>query len=617
MALSSNSKTNDRGRSLRHKLLVIQALVIGLPIVIITYVYFSTNIRLNISQLLILALTLILILAGLISLRHVMDRFTMVTNLIKNTEGSDKFLIEMQKDTTELHDIIASFNSLMTNFEETTQELRRRIFELFAIKELNEIASKSLNVNKLLNALLEKAMDVTKSEIGSVFLVNSEKRLFRVVASKGLESGLQVGSYIDFNKSPVSKVVSSKKTLLVQNIEANSGTIKPEDAQNGPTSYLSTPIFARDHLIAVLNLSSWGENQTYDSADNQILSIMIGEIGFALENALLHSKIEQNARKLKKRTLELTKTNDELVKEINDRKQAEKALLGAHDELEKRVMERTDELAKANEELLTEIAEAMIEIADRAKKEKRLRLAKETAEAANLAKTQFLANVSHELRTPLNSIIGFSEILKVETYGKLNEKQAKHTKNIVNSGRHLLNLINEILDLTKIDSGHAKLELLKFDIPTVLNEALDTIKTLADKKDINLSVETEQGVSTITADQVKFRQILFNLLSNGIKFTPEGKDVKVTARILGSKNEKAQPEIEISVIDNGIGVKPEDQERIFNAFEQADSSFTKHFEGTGLGLALTKKLVELHGGRIWVESEGKGKGSTFTFTLPA
>ena len=234
-----------------------------------------------------------------------------------------------------------------------------------------------------------------------------------------------------------------------------------------------------------------------------------------------------------------------------------------------------------------------------------------------MAKTQFLANVNHELRTPLNSIIGFSEILKAETYGKLNEKQAKHTKNIVNSGRHLLNLINEILDLTKIDSGHAKLELLKFDIPTVLNEALDTIKTLADKKDINLSVEIEQGVSTITADQVKFRQILFNLLSNGIKFTPEGKDVKVTARILGSKNEKAQPEIEISVIDNGIGVKPEDQERIFIAFEQADSSFTKHFEGTGLGLALTKKLVELHGGRIWVESEGKGKGSTFTFTLPA
>ena len=168
----------------------------------------------------------------------------------------------------------------------------------------------------------------------------------------------------------------------------------------------------------------------------------------------------------------------------------------------------------------------------------------------------------------------------------------------------------------RLENWKSEGDLSAFNLACVA-EALDTVKTLADKKDINLSVGIQQGVSTITADQVKFRQILFNLLSNGIKFTPEGKDVKVTVRILGLENEEAQSEIEISVIDNGIGVKPEDQERIFNVFEQADSSFTKHFEGTGLGLALTKKLVELHGGRIWVESEGIGKGSTFTFTLPA
>ena len=220
MALLRSRKTDGEGMGLKNKLLMIQTLVIGLPLLIVIYSIYSTGrFQLNISQMLIFALTLVLILAGLMVLRQIFDKFLAVTNIINKKEGSDQLLIEMQKDTTELHDISVSFSTLMKNFEESTEELKRRVFELFAIKELNEIASKSLDFRELLNALLEKAMAVTKSEIGSVFMVDSKRERFRVVASKGLQSGPQEGSYINFDKSSVRQVVSSKKPLLVQNLD--------------------------------------------------------------------------------------------------------------------------------------------------------------------------------------------------------------------------------------------------------------------------------------------------------------------------------------------------------------------------------------------------------------
>jgi len=611
MSLLRSRKTNDEGMGLKNKLLMIQTLVIGLPFLIVVYSIYSTGrFQLNMSQMLIFALTLVLILAGLMVLRQIFDKFLAVTNIINKKEGSDQLLIEMQKDTTELHDISVSFSTLMKNFEESTEELKRRVFELFAIKELNEIASKSLDFRELLNALLEKAMAVTKSEIGSVFMVDAKRERFRVVASKGLQSGPQEGSYINFDKSSVRQVVSSKKPLLVQNLDIDPKTLNTADPQYKPPSFLCMPIFARKQLIAVLILSTWRDKQVSDSTDEQILSIMIGEIGFALENALLHSKIERHAKRLQNRTLELTNANSQLHQEITERERAEKALKKAHDELETRVQERTAELAKANKEM-------QLEIAERIRTEEKLKIAKETAEAANVAKSQFLANMSHELRTPLNSIIGFSENMEKGGYGELNEKQSKKVNNILLSGRHLLNLINEILDISVAESGHQKLELSQFDISSLLENTLNIVKTFADKKDVDLSLEIEQGLSTITADQVKFKQILLNLLSNSIKFSPEGKEVNVSARTVDPQDGEKQPTIEISVTDYGVGIKPDDQIRIFDAFVQADSSLGRQFEGTGLGLALTKKFVELHGGQIWVESEGEGKGSIFTFTIPA
>jgi signal transduction histidine kinase/HAMP domain-containing protein len=229
-------------------------------------------------------------------------------------------------------------------------------------------------------------------------------------------------------------------------------------------------------------------------------------------------------------------------------------------------------------------------------------------EVANRHKSEFLANMSHELRTPLNAIIGFSEVLVDKMFGQLNEKQEEYLRDIYSSGRHLLSLINDILDLSKIEAGRMELEITTFDLPQAIENALTLVRGRADAHAIRLEVAADQRLGDFIGDERKFKQILLNLLTNAIKFTPEGGCVGVAATI-------ANGSIEVSVSDTGIGIAPEDQALIFDEFRQASTDHAGRREGTGLGLALTKRFVELHGGQMWVKSE-VGRGSTFTFTLP-
>jgi signal transduction histidine kinase len=213
-------------------------------------------------------------------------------------------------------------------------------------------------------------------------------------------------------------------------------------------------------------------------------------------------------------------------------------------------------------------------------------------EAASRHKSEFLANMSHELRTPLNAILGFSEVLAERMFGEVNEKQAEYLQDILSSGRHLLSLINDILDLAKVEAGRLELELGRFHLPTALDNALTLLRERATRHGITLTQSVDERLADILADERKVKQILLNLLSNAVKFTPEGGRVTLTAAV-------ADGAVTIAVSDTGVGIAPEDQAAIFEEFRQVGWDDARKQEGTGLGLTLAKKFVELHGGRIW------------------
>ena len=279
-----------------------------------------------------------------------------------------------------------------------------------------------------------------------------------------------------------------------------------------------------------------------------------------------------------------------IAKDITELKQAGQKLLELNEELqqlnlslEQKVKDRTSELEIATDE----------------------------AKVANQSKSDFLASMSHELRTPLNAVIGFSQILQEQYFGKLNEKQVEYVADIHESGQHLLSLINDILDLSKIEAGKMELELSDVKIKELIENSLVMIKEKALVHGIRLDIHCSKELEglKILADGRKLKQVMFNLLSNAAKFTPDGGSITI-------KGLKEGELLNISVEDTGIGLAPGDQEKVFGEFYQVRGSMTDKTPGTGLGLPLTRSIIEMHKGRIWVESDGANKGSRFTFNLP-
>ena len=291
---------------------------------------------------------------------------------------------------------------------------------------------------------------------------------------------------------------------------------------------------------------------------------------------------------------------EDLDREVQQRHRAERALKKAFDELEMRVKQRTIDLENAKLE----------------------------AESANRSKSEILANMSHELLSPLNHIIGFTELIVGEKIGEINDMQKEYLDDVLGSSHHLLMLINDILDLSKVESGKLELMLSKVDVQVMLNNCVTMFKEKAMKQGIELVLETQHAPAEVLADEIKMKQIIYNLLSNAFKFTPDAGRIRVHAsRINGTTmnglkpmnsriNDTECPAWAIAVSDSGIGISQKDQERIFNPFEQVVKNGKTRQEGTGLGLALTRRIVELHGGTIQAHSDGPNQGATFTIVLP-
>lgn len=260
-----------------------------------------------------------------------------------------------------------------------------------------------------------------------------------------------------------------------------------------------------------------------------------------------------------------------------------------------------------------------------------LQTARKIAEAANRSKSTFLANMSHELRTPLNAVIGFSDVLLAESFGPLNEKQQEYLGYVFQSSRHLLDLINDILDLSKIEANKMELRLKDTSMESVLSSSHIMLKEIAHSRKVKIDIEIAPSAKkTIKADERILKQVMFNLLSNAVKFSPTGGHVTVMAtgdvsrdqlpqvalKLLGDKPDCAAAYLMVSITDNGIGLLQEDLERIFKPFEQSDNTITREFEGTGLGLTLCREFLALHSGTVWAESAGQGQGSIFRLILP-
>ncbi len=441
--------------------------------------------------------------------------------------------------------------------------LAARSQQLEAVRAVTAEITQELQLPTLLALINQRATQLVGAVSGTLFLWDETAQLLIPKAWYGQGDWLRNVRF-RLGEGVAGQVAERRESLAINDYRAHPDAHPTVLARSGLTAVIGQPLVYGNRLLGVITANHEQPGTHFGEEERQLLALFAGQAAIAIENARLYDAVRLHAS-----------------------------------QLEQRVQARTVELQVANAQLRN----------------------------ASRNKSEFLANMSHEIRTPLNSIIGFSELLLAQTVGDLNSKQARFLKNVHHSGQHLLQLINDILDLSKVEAGKFVLQPEQLRVSGVLEDILVLARGLANKKSQTILAEIAPDLPPLTADLVRLKQILFNLVSNAVKFTPDHGTITVRAQrapipagfeLGDSSSPQAEPRsgIQISVQDTGAGIRPADLPKLFGEFVQLETTQAQHHEGTGLGLALTKRLVELHGGRVYATSAGEGQGSTFAVQLP-
>ncbi len=442
------------------------------------------------------------------------------------------------------------------------EQLQKRVDEQITLNKISNAVTSTLELQKTLTIITDETTRLLEVDATSVVLLDAEQGDLIFAAASGVASDFVLGKRLSLGQGILGWVAANGEPVLVPNVKRDERHFEDFDDESGfqAQSILSVPLQTKGQTIGAIEAIN-KLTGPFDEDDLRLLTLLSGPLASAIENAKLYEKAQQ---------------------EIAHRTEAESALESERALLARRVEERTADLSAANAEL---------------------------ARAARM-KDEFLASISHELRTPLNAILGISEALQEEVYGSLNDDQFQSLHSIEESGRHLLSLINDILDLSKMEAGKLDLEIRPVSVESVCHASLRLIKQNAHKKRLKVHSTIDTSVNTIQADERRVKQILVNLLSNAVKFTLEGGEIGL--EVTGDRNKK---QVNLTVWDTGIGIAKDDISRLFRPFVQLDSRLSREYTGTGLGLSLVYKMVELHGGSVLVDSE-LGKGTRFTVSLP-
>lgn len=490
--------------------------------------------------------------------------------LVENLEFTPPDLTEMKparEGASELENRAERLRLELEERKQTEAELRGRNQELTSLQAAVVAITASLDLRYVLDSVVQEMVKLLDVESCTISEYNNTDQTATQIAAYHITNGWwdsnSTAPVYHLRDYPLTKSVLEEQH--VEQITFSQPYADPAESAYMQAAQLKTlmmlPMVFQRRVVGLVELEDRRTERSFTQQEISMARLLANQAASAIENARLY----QTARQ-----------------EIIERKQAEAALEEERALLAQRVKERTAELSKANAEL---------------------------SRAARL-KDEFLAAMSHELRTPLNAILGSAEILRDEIFGALNDKQLKYSHNIEESGRHLLELINDILDLSKIEAGKMELELGPVSIKSVCEASLRLVKQLAHKKQLQVSQSIDGSSTTLIADERRLKQVLVNLLSNAIKFTPENGQIGLEV-----KKDVAQQAIHFTVWDTGIGIPPEDMARLFQPFVQLDSKLSRQYAGTGLGLSLVSRMTEMHGGGITVESE-PGQGSRFTVSFP-